>query len=85
MNPRQVQEESAHPVTFIDLHEIDVYAQSGENECERDDERQGALETMYSLGLHGSEELHVDEMMRGRAVPSWPCISRGSVAAPSGA
>lgn len=72
-------------MTFIDLHEIDVYAQSGEYECERDDERQGALETMYSLGLHDSKELHAeDEMMRGRAVP-WLCISRRGVAAPSGA
>ena len=37
----------AHPVSFIDLHEIDVYAQSGENEGERDRERQGSLETAY--------------------------------------
>jgi hypothetical protein len=39
--------EMAHPVTFVDLHEIDVYAQSGENERERDHECQGSLETTY--------------------------------------
>jgi hypothetical protein len=50
MNPRQgtlAGRKIAHPVTFIDLHEIDVYAQSGENEPERDHERQGSLETTY--------------------------------------
>ena len=62
MNPQEGK--NAHQVTFVDPHEIDVYAQSDENERERDHERQGALETTYSLGLH--EELRVeDEVMWG--------------------
>jgi hypothetical protein len=52
-----------HPVALISLHETPIYAKSCKNECEQDRERQDALETMYSLGLH-EEFLVKDEMIR---------------------
>ena len=55
-------------MTLEDRHEVVMYAQSGKNECECDRERQGALETRCSLGLH--EKLQVKEEMVDPRAPS---------------
>jgi hypothetical protein len=51
-SPRQSGNGNAHPVTFKDSNQILVYAQSDENDRDRDAERQDKLETRCSVGLH---------------------------------
>jgi len=70
----------AHPMTLIDAHQVDVYAQTSENDCTGDRDEQNALEKVCFPGLHETRSFRMAVASGGNYVMSWPADAMGLVA-----